>query len=308
MLKSDKRFLIFGGNRLKEDMPVTYIINFFKKHKINFLLITDSIHLNKKTKSKKKFKFHLKKGEYISFKKLNIKKILNKIDVNTYGISLNSIWKFPDIIIKKFNGKLFNYHAADLPNSRGAANITWKILQNNFKNISINIHKVEKNFDTGNIVKTNKINLKNNFLPREMLYLISKNEKKFLVDFIIKILKDEKMYEKKQNSQDFYWPRLNSDTDGKINWNWNVKDIALFIKAFSHPYNGSFAFINDTKIRIFNAKEIKKKKFHPYQNGIVFRENTNKIFVANFSGYIEILKKDIKCNKKIRSFLGKRLT
>ena len=116
------------------------------------------------------------------------------------------------------------------------------------------------------------------------------------------------MYEKKQNSQDFYWPRLNSDTDGKINWNWNVKDIALFIKAFSHPYNGSFAFINDTKIRIFNAKEIKKKKFHPYQNGIVFRENTNKIFVANFSGYIEILKKDIKCNKKIRSFLGKRLT
>ena len=114
------------------------------------------------------------------------------------------------------------------------------------------------------------------------------------------------MSEKKQIGKDFYWPRLNSDKDGKINWNWKAKDIVLFIKAFSHPYNGSFAFINNNKIKIFNAKEIKNKKFHPFQNGIVFRENKNKIFVANFSGYLEIFKKDIKSKNKIKSFLGKR--
>ncbi len=308
MINYNKKFIIFGGNRLREDMPVTYIIDYLERNKIKYLLVTDPIHLNKATKSKKKFKLHLKKKNYITYKKLDIKKILDKIDKNTYGFSLNSIWKFPSPIIKKFKGKLFNYHAADLPSSRGAANITWKILQNKYKFISINIHNVEEKFDTGNIVQSKKINLKNSELPKDILYLISKNEKKFLIDFINKILKDKKMNEKKQKGKDFYWPRLNSDKDGKINWNWKAKDIVLFIKAFSHPYNGSFAFIKKTKIKIFNAKEIKNKKFHPFQNGIVFRENKNKIFVANFSGYLEILKKDLKCKKKIKSFLGKRLT
>jgi methionyl-tRNA formyltransferase len=306
-IKINKKLIIFGGNRLKEDMPATLVINFLKKNKINFLLVTDPIHLNKETKSKKKFKFHLKKNEYISFKKLNIKKILNVIDKNTYGISLNSIWKFPKVIIEKFNGKLFNYHAADLPHFRGAANITWKILQNNLKSISINIHKVEEEFDTGNIVMTKKIFLKKNILPANILDLIAKNENSFLINFIIKLLKNKKISEKKQKGQYFYWPRINSDLDGRINWNWKVKDIELFIKAFSHPYNGSFTFINDIKIRIFDAKVIKSKKFHPYQNGIIFRENQEKIFIANFSGYLEILKKDLKYNKKINSFLGKRL-
>ena len=136
MIKSSKKFLIFGGNRLKEDMPVTYLLNYLDKNKIKYLLFTDPIHLNKATKSKKKFKFHLKK-KYISSRELNIKKVFEKIDKNTYGISINSIWKFPTEVIKKFRGKLFNYHAADLPGSRGAANITWKILQNNYKNIRL---------------------------------------------------------------------------------------------------------------------------------------------------------------------------
>jgi len=306
MINRETKFLIFGGNRLKEDMPVTYILNYLNKYKIKYLLVTDPAHLKKETKSKKNFRLHLKKKKYISFKKLNIKKILDKIDKNTYGISLNAIWKFPSSIIKKFKGKLFNYHAADLPSSRGAANLTWKILQNNYKNLSINIHNVEEKFDTGNIVQTKKINLKNSELPKDILHHISKSEKNFLIDFINKILKNKKMNEKKQKGKNFYWPRLNSDKDGKINWDWKAKDIVLFIKAFSHPYNGSFTFIKKTKIKIFNAKEIKNTKFHPFQNGIVFRENRNKIFIANFSGYLEISKKDIKCKKKIKSFLGKR--
>ncbi len=307
MISKKIKFLIFGGNRLKEDMPVTYVINHFNKNKIKFLLITDPIHLNKETKSKKKFKYHLKKKQYISFKNLDIKRILNKIDEKTYGISLNSIWKFPLPIIKKFKGKLFNYHAADLPSSRGAANITWKILENNLKSISINIHNIDEEFDTGNIRLTKKIKLRKNSLPKDILHLISENEKKFLIDFITKVLKNKKMKEKKQRGKDYYWPRLNADKDGKINWDWDSKSIVLFIKAFSHPYNGAFSFINNKKVKIFNAKFSNKKKFHPFQNGIIFRENKKKIFIANQTGYLEILKEDLIYQKKIKSLIGKRL-
>ena len=60
------------------------------------------------------------------------------------------------------------------------------------------------------------------------------------------------------------------------------KRYSFIYKAFSHPYNGSFAFINNNKIKIFNAKETKKKKFHPFQNGIVFRENKIKYLLQIF--------------------------
>ena len=54
MINRKINFLLFGGNRLKEDMPTTYLIDYFKKKKIKFLLITENIHLNKETNSKKK--------------------------------------------------------------------------------------------------------------------------------------------------------------------------------------------------------------------------------------------------------------
>ena len=53
--------------------------------------------------------------------------------------------------------RLFNYHAANLPEERGAGNLTWKILQRNFKKNTINIHKVDKEFDTGDIVASKKL-------------------------------------------------------------------------------------------------------------------------------------------------------
>tara|TARA_B100001250_G_scaffold411438_1_gene440093 strand:- start:1414 stop:2340 length:927 start_codon:yes stop_codon:yes gene_type:complete len=307
MINRKIKFLLFGGNRLKEDMPTTYLIDYFKKKKIKFLLITENIHLNKETNSKKKFKFHLNKKDYILLKKFHKKKVLKLIDNNTYGLSLLSVWKFPEEIIKKFNGRLFNYHPSDLPSSRGAANITWKILNENKKYISLNFHDVEKEFDTGKIVSTKKITLSKSFIPYDYYKSILKTEKFFLIDFIKKILNDKKMSKKKQKGESFYWPRLNADVDGKINWSWDCKSIFLFIRAFSHPFSGAFTFIGKRKIRIFNAKYLSKKRFHPFQNGLVFRENNKKIFIAHQTGYLEILKKDLKYEKKFKSFIGKRL-
>lgn len=299
-----KKFIIFGGNRLKEDGPVTYLINYLKRKKIKYILVTDHIHIKKETKSRKTFKEHLNKNEYIVFKKFNEDKVIKLIDKNTYGISINAIWKFPKSIINKFNKRLFNYHAADLPEARGAANISWKILNNNIKNISINIHNVDQDFDTGRVLQTKKIKLGQENLPKAILKKISNAEKSFLKNFIITIIKGGKIKSIKQKGSVFYWPRLNSDIHGKINWDWEAKDIVLFIKAFSHPYNGAFSFLNNQKVIIFNAQFF-KKKFHPYTNGIIFRETKNKIFISNFNGYVVVLKKDLKY-KKIKNFIGKR--
>tara|TARA_B100000989_G_scaffold299057_1_gene292646 strand:- start:9969 stop:10892 length:924 start_codon:yes stop_codon:yes gene_type:complete len=305
-MKNKKKIILFGGNRLSENGPIGDLIGYFKKSGIDFFLVTDPVHLKKKTYNNKSFRETIKDIKYFSFKKINEKKVSKLIDINTYGISINSIWKFSDFLINKFSGRLYNYHAANLPEERGAANITWKILQKNFKKNTINIHKVIKEFDTGEIVASKKINLKKNILPKDYLKVIALNEKSFLINFIDKLVTNKKILLKKQKGEQYYWPRLNANKDGKINWSWNVEDITLFIKSFSHPFNGAFSFINNNKIKIYDASFVKKKKFHPFQNGLVFREDNSKIYVANNTGYIVLKKTNLNSKKMLKNYIGKR--
>ena len=72
---------------------------------------------------------------------------------------------------------------------------------------------------------------------------INPNLKKFLDDNIFKI-------EKQNNSNSYYWPKLNADVDGKINWDWDARDIASFIRGFSHPFNGAFSYIGKYKVKV----------------------------------------------------------
>ena len=127
-------------------------------------------------------------------------------------------------------------------------------------------------------------------LPIEHLSIIRKAEKSFLENFLIDCINKKKFSKIEQrNSDSFYWPRLNSDTDGLINWNWHADEIVNFIKAFSKPYNGAFTFLKGKKIRLFNAEKIKlKEKFHPFQNGIIFRHYDSFFYIASGKYAIKI--------------------
>ena len=306
------KVLLFGGDRLREVGPLSNLADFLKKIKIDYLIITDKEHFKKKINNNSTFGARLieQKHSFIVEKKIQIKNIKNFINKKTLGLSINSIWKFNKKVIKLFNGNLYNYHAADLPSERGAGNVSWRILMSKRKNISINIHSVDKDFDTGNIVSKKKLKInKFEYNPIDHLKEIKVLENKLLKKFILDYIKNKKIMKTKQNNKkSYYWPRLKSDKDGKINWSWPSQDIILFIRAFSHPYNGAFSYISGKKIRIFKATTKKSKyRFHPFQNGIIFRINKDNIYIA--SGRNEIIV-DIKYtknfNKDLKSYLGKR--
>ena len=42
------KIILFGGDRLRENGPLSKLCYFLKKKKIRFLIITDSVHLKKK--------------------------------------------------------------------------------------------------------------------------------------------------------------------------------------------------------------------------------------------------------------------
>ena len=307
-------FILFGGNRLKENAPMTIIIDFLTKKKIDFIVISDSIHLKKLISKSETFGSYLKKNKipFLSLKKLKLKDLKKFTKFGAYGLSTNSIWKFTDDIIKYFDGNLYNYHSADLPTERGAGCITWRILLKKEKYNNLNIHKVDNRFDQGDIVLSKKSKkIFKNALPVDIYKYQIKLELSFLLDFLKKLLNKKYKFKiiKQNNSNSYYWPRLNSDIDGQINWNWNAEDIVSFIKGFSYPFNGAFSFIGKSKIRIFNASSHTSKiRFHPFQNGIIFRFDKKNIFVAATRHFIKISINEMVCDLNKNDFLvGKRL-
>ena len=70
----------------------------------------------------------------------------------------------------------------------------------------------------------------------------------------------------------------------------------------------AFSFISGKKIRIFKAISKKSKyRFHPFQNGTIFRVEKDKIYIASEKNEIIIDRKYTKnFNKDLKSYLGKR--
>ncbi len=300
-----KNFIIFGSNRLNENGPLTTFINILEKKKINYYIITSPKKLYLRDANKILFKNYLKKRDHSILSNLDIRKISKLIDKNTIAISFNATWKFKPDLLDLFKKRIYNYHNADLPTQRGAGCISWAILRNIYET-SLNFHAIEKDYDSGDIALRKKIFLQKEKInyPSDYIKCIAKHEKQFFMKFIDTILKD-KIKLKKQKGESFYWPRLNSKIDGRINWNYDAKDIITFIKSFSQPYSGAFTYIEKFKLKIFKAKFHNSRKFHPYQNGLIFRENKNSIFVANFKGIIKLEKSSIECSQKL-NLLGKK--
>ncbi len=306
--------ILVGGNRLKEDGPITEIYQKAKIKKIKTLIITDKNHLNKLCKNII-FENVLKKLNitYKVFTRLNINNFKKISNNNTIVLFLNCPWKANKFFLEHFKNRVFNYHAATLPDLRGAANISWKILMKDNKSFSINIHYVTQNYDDGRIILDSrfKLNSKNKLLPVDYLNVIQKQEK-IVFNKFINFVKSKKFPKGKiQNeSMSFYWPRLNSEKNGKINWDWKQEQIILFIRAFSHPFDGAFTKFKNYKIKIYNCfKNTENVKFHPYQNGLIYRIDKNYFYLVCGSDSIKIKKDDMILPKDIENInmLGKRL-
>ena len=206
-------------------------------------------------------------------------------------------------MINFFNGKLYNYHDAPLPKSRGAATYTWAILLRE-RRWGLTIHKISESIDVGNIVKQKLFNFPVTCkIPIDYLNYKSKFEKKFFAQFLDDLISNThfKTIKQKQSSST-YWPRLVTPINGFINWNWNADDIELFIRAFDDPHQGASTFLNGKKIRL--KKCMKNKgglKCHPFQSGLIYKIENGKIFVATSNSSIIIAEVYNLKNKKINS-------
>ena len=281
------------------------IYNFYKilKNSKNINKIIILTHPKKKHSEDKKYFnsdkiffdiFKLKnKSKIIETNKINqnIIKKLNKENVNLI-VSAGSKFIFSKSFINKYKKNLINFHPSYLPEERGGANFTYRILMEK-KFVAATVHYVSEKLDQGEIIfKTKKkirnLSLENCFYETYNLYY------KLFIKFLKSYLKNKKIHSKKQNNfKSSYFPKLKSDIDGKINLNWSGKYIEIFIKAFSRPYKGSYLLEKNTNKKIYIIEAVFKKAriSHPFLFGKINKINKNgscEIFCNN--GVLNIIK------------------
>jgi len=303
------QIIIIGGNVFKEDGPILNFIEICKKYKIKTFLITDKSHLKYPTKNNNSLKSELNKRkiEYKCFKKFdeNTLKFITKLkNKNSIVISLNSIWIFNKKTISKLK-TIYNYHNIDLPRFRGAACHSWRIMMGGEMKTFLNIHLVSKKIDQGDILLRKKIKIPKHCLNLSSFYdYLIPHETNFFEDFIKKLNKKKFRLIKQNNLDSFYWPALKTHINGFVDWNWTSKEIVSFCHAFDAPFIGISTFLNNKKIYLINAKISDKKKFHPFQIGLIYRKVKSRIFVATSNGGVSF---NFANPKKIKFKLGDRL-
>ena len=264
------------------------VYNWCSKNKIDFLFITSS-----RLKNQKELKNILSgNAKKILKDKLDLTFLEKIVDNKTIAISAGSPYIFTQNIINLFNHKIYNLHDAPLPEFRGGASISWMILLG-VKKWKSTIHEVDAGIDTGKILMEKEFSFPKKLKkPNEHRKYQWELDLILLTKFLDKLYGSNKISATKQNENNAcYYPRLNTEKNGWINFNWDSNYIERFIYSFSHDYGGARCNVSNNLIKIFAASAIKKnfKMHHPFLNGLVLNKiDKNSLVVATGKGLILI--------------------
>lgn len=293
-----KKWLLVGGQDL-----VLEAASYLTKKSQDFKIVTGQRNLDEVTNNGKKLieNFRLSKFSYHVSDDVNTDKFVRKyIDENTILLSLSSPWIFKEKFINLFKGKSINLHEANLPLNRGGATLSWMIMMSQKESASV-LHFITPKIDEGDIVSyCNYVFPSNCKIPDDYMTFISKKSLSLIKDFIGKVISENEFTIKLQNNEESsYWPRLNTEIQGFIDWNWDAKSIEKFIDAFDSPYSGSRTFLKNKKVILKKAFYSESKKFHPFQRGIIYKKHKGNIHIACINGAIIVEEITDENNNKI---------
>ena len=194
------------------------------------------------------------------------------------GISINCRNIIKKMVINYFNQPILNLHDSYLPDERGGALNSWRIL-NGISEVGNTLHYLEEGVDTGAIVLQHKTLIdKEHPQPIDYLQAETVNCEKILTSYIDKLRLNKLITAVEQeNNKSYYYPRLFTEINGIINWDWDIDQIERFIRAFSFPYPGAYTYYRGGKINILSCSvEASANTFHPFANGKIVTILDNK--------------------------------
>ena len=178
---------------------------------------------------------------------------LNKKYTPALGLMFSFSFKLPASVYKLPPKGFYNIHPGPLPGYRGPDPV-FRQIRNREAYACITIHKVDDEFDTGQIVMADKIRLSvtdtHGMLTSRLAELATR-----LVGMLIKLATfDIEIPSRAQdNSRSFYYPRQSAND---ITINWETMDAIAIIALIQacNPWNkGAVTMLNNGIIRILHA-------------------------------------------------------
>ncbi len=203
---------------------------------------------------------------------------------NTFFLSLSAAWIFkPSVISDFFNNRLFNLHGTRLPQNRGGGGFSWQVLNGNRFGFCV-LHRIDGGVDTGDIICFDEFLYPSTCRkPIDYEKIYREKNLDFVLGFIEKYRCDNFPLNPIRQSEYFssYWPRLNTDINGWIDWSMEVSELDRFICAFDDPYSGAQTLLNGSTVRLKGAAINRQDGiFHSYQSGLVYRKGMNWLCVC----------------------------
>lgn len=272
----------FGGGKLMSQC-VRYIL----ENNICSYVFAAKRHLDEKINKKETLQTALEKMGVDFFechdvnKDSRLRKLVRK---NSLGFGFGEVYQFNADLITKFDHRLFDFMVIDLPKYRGGAHFTWKILRSDdfgCWNIQcINEDMMPAMYDSGPVIMRREYSFVGASTPKEHFDISDKHGFDLFVEFVHKIKTGHEFHSfELDENQSMYFPRLNTEIHGYINWNWTGEEICRFISAFDLPYDGAITFNKSEKVRLRQCSTI-EDYFHPFMAGLVYRINNSYAYLA----------------------------
>ena len=168
--------------------------------------------------------------------------------VVAYGLIL------PNQILSAPKFGCLNIHASLLPRWRGAAPIQRAIMEGDDET-GVCIMKMEEGLDTGPILSSRKIQIKENDNAKILSERLSLVGSKLIVE-VLDALSEFKAYS--QSATGVTYARKIEKSETKIDWSLPAKTINRKIRALS-PFPGAWTEINGERIKLLASKVINKE-------------------------------------------------
>ncbi len=287
-----RRVILLGGGTL-----YARLLSFCAKNGFETLALTSKRHLEGAASDGRTLREFLQREEInhrslSSLEEQPLKKLVGNMD-RSVAITLGAPWEINSGLIEKvFAGRIFNCHGTRLPTYRGGAMYSWNILKGNRLGLCL-LQKLNES-DTGEIIRYEEFVYPASCrVPLDYEAVYAEKNAEFLGRFLLESRKGPlpSVVVGQPEYLSTFYPRLNTNLNGWIKWDWTLEEVERFICAFDEPYPGAQTTIGGKPVRI---KEVVAQRNdgrnHPYQSGLVYRSNGRWLMVSCGDGELIVQK------------------
>lgn len=212
---------------------------------------------------------------------------------NQFDIGISMGWQriIPVSVLEKFRYGVYGFHGncGYLPFGRGRSPLNWSIILGDTR-FNLNLFRYDEKADSPNVFATEMFSITPHDDIRTAQYknmICSKN----LIHKILLAYQSGNI-EIHTDSKDFdSWYEKRTAEDGKIDFHKRTREIYNLIRGVAAPFPGAFAFINDTKVTIWEAVPFDEMiNFSGYKPGQVIDVFDNHPIVRTVDGSLLIKK------------------